>query len=90
MRTQSVIAHRLLGKLQCTHHQLVVIPVMVRGLMVVMTVLYMWLSFPQNGTGRCSGVIVQDSIPRVDAPTRQLVEQWAAGAPWERDPHTLT
>ena len=41
MRTQSITAHRLLGKLQCTHHQLVVIPVMVRGLMVVMTVLYM-------------------------------------------------
>ena len=41
MRTQSVTAHRLLGKLQCTHHQLVAIPVMLRGLMVVMTVLYM-------------------------------------------------
>ena len=41
MTTQSVTAHHLLGKQQCIHHQLVAIPVMLRGLMVVMTVLYM-------------------------------------------------
>ena len=41
MKTQSITAHRLLGTLQCTHHQQVAIPVMLRELMVVMTVLYM-------------------------------------------------
>ena len=41
MTTQSITAHRLLGTLQCTHHHQVAIPVMLRELMVVMTVLYM-------------------------------------------------
>ena len=89
MKTQSITAHRLLGTLQCTHHHLVAIPVMLRELMVVMTALYMWLSSPRNGMMGCNGVIAQDGTPWVDAPTRQMVEQYTAGAPWERDPHTL-